>query len=496
MKRNLILSSVLMLGQIVNVKAAPAEGQFAVLKPDYACTVNVPAGRSSSQVYFSKDCQTAYVLPSLNMKKTIIKPYFTADYGICNRFNQTVESLNDVDDQKKIVKANIKLLQAKYATADDSASQESIKKRLDYFKSALLDLDNETETALRPFGKMAALRAQIRVESDMMEELAAFQAANLDTPVGNINGIVYPIRFAPAQIETSLLAISAADKSDLRNQSVLKIDFPGTRFTPAASEKADYPADATLINMNGSMSGIVDISAMTYCSVLKKNSEEFSNDESKMIEIFNSAVALNNEFHVKVQAGVKVKLTSEVKTIDFLNKVEKSVRNELYTRDVFQAAMISGKILNDLKIEVDDKGVELDLAKVIFSDEIDSNLENLNPVVPLINKFISNHLKLVEAKLKSLGLLAELTKDDFVEKQAAITTEVHHYESICSSKRSLFKKSTSCSLQPVYMQVVHSGFSKARSEVADSSVIQQSMTFETNQTTTVKHTSTFGRKSL
>lgn len=494
MKRSLILSSVLMLGNVVHSEAVEAVGQFAVLKPDYACTVNVPKGRSSSQVYFSKDCQTAYVLPSLNMRKTIIKPYFTADYGICNRYNQTIESLDSVDDQKKSVKATIKSLQAKYAAADDSGTQESLKIRLDYFKNALADLDRESEMVLRPFAKTAALRAQIRVESDMMEELSAFQAINIDAPVGNVNGIIYPVRFAPAQIESSLLAISAVDKSEIGHQSVLKIDFPGTRYVPSALDKGDYPSDATLINMNGSMSGIVDISAMTYCSALKKASEEFSNQEDKMVEIFNSAVALNNEFQVKVQAGVKVKMISEIKTEDFLNKVERSVRNELYTRDVFQAAMISGKILNDLKIQVDDKGVELDLAKVIFTDELDSNLENLNPIVPLINKFISNHLKLVESKLKSLGLLAELTKDEFVEKQAAITSELHHYESICSSKRSLFKKSTSCSLQPVYMQVVHSGFSRARSEVQDSSVVSQTMTFETNQTTTVKHTSTFGRK--
>ncbi len=38
-------------------------GQFAVLKPELACEVKIPEGRSSSQVYFSHDKQ--------NIKKVI-----------------------------------------------------------------------------------------------------------------------------------------------------------------------------------------------------------------------------------------------------------------------------------------------------------------------------------------------------------------------------------------------------------------------------------------
>lgn len=486
MKKSLVLSAVLLMSQGA---FAEAGGQFAVLKPDFACTVNPPHGSSSSQVYFSKDCQTAYILPSLNMKKTVLKPYYTADIGICNRYQQTIESISETDAEIKKIKKVISGLREKMSQMTDEALTRSLQDKITYFTQSAAELRAEKDSALDPFYNTRAMRAQVRVESDIMDEVAAFQLANLNAV--STGKLVYPTRFAPAQITDSLLAISAIDNTG--GKTVLKVDFPATRYVPSIEEKNDYPAGTTLLNMNGSMSGIVDLSAVTYCRALENTSHNFATEEEKMIEIFKTAVALNADYKVKVQAGVKLHMKSSINSKDFLSQMNKKVENTLYTRNVFYGALVSGGLMNNLVIEVDDKGVEINLADVIFSENTDIAVENLSPIVPLINKFIANHLKMVENKLLSLNVLTLLSEEQFVEKQGATTTEIHHYESICSSSRNWFKKSTSCSLQPVYMQVNHNGISQTIGEISDNSNMDNEVTFETSQTTTVRHTSTFGK---
>lgn len=486
MKSSLILSAVLLMSQGA---FAEAEGQFAVLKPDFACTVNPPKGSSSSQVYFSKDCQTAYVLPSLNMKKTVLKPYYTADSGICNRYEQTIESMSEIETEVRKIRKVISDLRVKMSLTTDESQMRSLQDSITYFNQSITELKREKDTALAPFYNTPAMRAQVRVESDIMDEVAAFQLANLNSV--SLGKNIYPTRFAPAQITDALLAISAVDGLDAK--SVLKVDFPATRYIPSAQEKNDYPVGSTLLNMNGSMSGVVDLSAVSYCRALASTNQQFNSEMEKMVEIFKTAVALNADFKVKVQAGVKLHMKSTINAKDFLNEMNKKVVDTLYTRDVFYGALVSGGLMNTLTIDVDDKGSEIDLAKVIFSEDSDSTIENLNPIVPLINKFISNHLKMVENKLISLNVLTLLSEEQFTEKKAATTTEISHYESICSSSRSWFKKTTSCSLQPVYMQVNHNGISQAIGQISDDSNIENEVTFETNQTTTVRHTSTFGK---
>lgn len=497
MKKEFIVSMLLLsfsnLGAQELPGHTPADGQFAVLKPQYSCEVNVPAGRSSAQVYFSKDCQTAYILPSLNMKKTILKPYFTADTGICQRFAQVKNSLSGIEAKINSLDEKIANTEAKLEDAEDEAVIKMLKDKITFFKSQKDTLTSEQQTRLDPYYDAAAVRTQIRVESDAMDEVAAFQAANLANV--NASSKVYPVRFAPAQTTLGVLAISSMDTSKYRGRSVLKVTFPGVKYIPKKEDEGQFEPDATLINMNGSMSGIVDLSAVTYCSVIESRNTKVSTDEKDLIDIFNSAVALNYDFQVKVQAGVRVHMKSTLETRDFLSRMQDRVTNTAFTRAELIGTMVSGGVLNNLEIQLDDKGSQYDLAQIIFGNPSEDADDTKSLIAPLISKFIKSHLDRMESKLEQLGVLTTISEVRAKEIKASTTTEIGGYNSICSSSSSWFglKKRQSCHSEPVYVQVNHDGISDLLKLNADNSSITDEMTIESNETTLVRHTSTFGK---
>lgn len=492
MKKTMCLSSMLLLSQSLFAGVSPADGQFAVLKPQYSCEVNVPKGRSSAQIYFSKDCQTAYVLPSLNMRKTVLKPYVTADAGICNRYTQVVNSLNKVDAKIEKLDETIEKLQESYANANSDSDRRVLKEKLDYFQGAKESLVKERNVALDPLYNTSALRAQVRVESDIMDEVAAFQTENLNA-VSSAER-VFPVRFAPAQTIDSLLAISSKDAKGYLGRSVLKIDFPGTRYIPTKEEKDYYSPQTTLINMNGSMSGVVDISAVSYCSALAKRKDLNPTDEEDLVSLFHSAVALNYDYQVRVQAGVRLHMKSTLEMRDFLSRIQERIVNTAFSRDQFLGAMVEGGVLNNLIIDIDDQGQEVDLSKIVFSENGDGESENLNPMAPLIGKFIKMHLDRIEEKLEKHGLLKSVTEARAKEIQAQTRQEVGGYRTICKSSSSWFSSHKSCRQEPVYVTVNYPGVSELLKLNSDTSKIEDEVTFETHQTTTVRHSSTFGKR--
>lgn len=498
MKKNLLLSSLLLASSTFNTKAQvlpiPSEGQFAVLKPKYSCEVNVPSGRSSSQVYFSQDCQTAFVLPSTNMKKTVLKPYFTADSGICDRLNQVKKSLYNIEDKISKLESSISKLEDKLSETEDETTIKVIKDKIDYLKLQKETYVKEQNNRLDPYYQTAAVRTQIRVESDVMDEVAAFQAANLSTV--NSPGKVFPIRFVPAQITSGILAISSADPASYKGRSMLKVSFPGLAYTPNADEKEYFEKDAILLKMNGSMSGIVDLSAVSYCSVLNAMGEDVSTKEADLINAFNSAVALNYDYQVKVQTGVKLHMVSHLETRDFLSRIQDKVINSAFERTELLGAMVEGGVLDNLKIELDDKGERIDFSKVVFGQdnaEDDSGTKGL--VAPLIGKFIKTHLDKMENKLEQLGVLKKIDEMRAKEIKAGETTEIGGYKTICSTTSRFFglSRNTSCHNEPIYVQIKHDGISSILKQNLDNSTIDDEVLFETNQTTTVRHTSTFGK---
>lgn len=466
----------------------PADGQFAVLKPRLSCQVKVPKGKHHSQVYFSSDCQTAYVLPSLNMPKTVLRPLLIADHGICGRLDNTIASLAGTDAKMKQLEVYIHQVNDQMAGAP-SSDFEFLERKKGYYNDQLKELEKYKTAALMPFFTTPALRAQVRVESDLMDAVAAFQEANKDTV--STEAIRYPIRFVPAHITTSVLAVSKKDVKTY-GKSTVKVDFPGLRYAATPEEQNKYGDDATLLYMNGSMSGIVDISAMTYCGVAKSQGTN-GPTESDLLKAFDSAVAINMDYRVAVQAGVRLYMKADIKTLDFLTNVQSRITNSAFRRDEFFGHIVSGEALNALEIQVDDKGFEVDLSKIIFSNGEEDAEKQTGLLSHLIGKFISDYLNLVEQKLTKLGILEQISEQKAKEIAAGETTEVGGYVTTCRSSSSWFglSRSKHCSTNPVYVQVKHDGISKLLKNYNDTSRIANEVVFETNQTTSVRHNSTF-----
>lgn len=496
MKTELIIST-LFLFNLSTLEAAglPIEGQFATLKPHGNCDVIQPTdGKSHNSIYFSKDCSTAYVLPSLNMKKFIFTPYMTADTGICQRLAQVQESLKGIDAKVVALDDLISKTQVKIESNDDPAKKAFLEEKVVFFKNQKNTILKEKTTMLDPFYDTRALRTQIRVESDIMDEVAAYQQANLKP--GSDASKIYPTRFSPAIIDDSILEISLQDKKGIQGRTVLNVDFPGVAYFRSENEEKNlFNKNATLLEMNGSMSGIVDLSAVTFCSALTDPSKLVPNDVKALTSIFESAVALNLQYKVRVQSGIKVSLNSSISTHDFLNKFSDKITKTVYSRSEILGTLIEGDVINSLDIQLDDKGSSVELGKLLTTED-EKNVSEANVVAPLISKFIKTYLDQVEAKLENLGLINVISDARAKEIAATTTTEVGSVTTICSTKSSWFgfSKSTSCHATPIFVQVNHDGVSNLIRSNTDSSTIENHMNLETNQTTYIRHSSTFGKK--
>lgn len=488
-KMNLILGLFVFATQ-TTVADQQTGGQFAVLKPEDACEVQIPEGRVSSQVYFSHDCKTAYVLPSLNMKKTIMQPYLTADHRICHRFEQVLARTDGYDEKISKIDLAITKLQDQMAEAKDDSEVLRLEKQINSLIKMKKDWSDEKIKALEPFYKTRALRTQITAMSDQMDEVAAFQLANLN--VIPTNGKITPTRFVPAHITNSILAISKVDETD---ETVLNIDFPSRRYIPTEEEKESYKTGTTFLEMNGALSGIVDLSAVTYCSNLKLLGKEVSTDLEDLKEVFHKAVAINNDYNVRVQSGVKLHMVSSVKTLDFLSELKNEIRNSEFRRDEFVGVLMSGKLANMLEVSIDDKGSNIDLKELLLKGDSEIEEEGVSTIGMLFGKFIQQHLDTVESKLTKLGLLEKVNEVRAKEIQAGTRTEVAGYREVCKTSSKYFglKKTKHCSTSPVYVQVKVDGISRLLKENSDSSEIRSEMLIQTNQTLAIKHTSTFGK---
>lgn len=488
-KLNLIFCTLLVSSAVVYADQE-TNGQFAVLKPELACEVKIPEGRSSSQVYFSHDCKTAYVLPSLNMKKTIMQPYLTADHRICDRFEQVLSRVDGYDAKITKLDVEISKLQDLLAEAAEESEINKLEKKIVMLTNMKKDWSEEKSKALAPYYKTRALRTQITAMSDQMEEVAAFQVANVNAL--STDGKVIPTRFVPAHITNSILAISKVDDS---NETVLNVDFPSKQYVPTEDEKGVYGKGTIFLEMNGALSGIVDLSAVTYCTSLKLLEKDVSSDFADLKEVFHKAVAINNDFNVRVQSGVKLHMVSNVKTIEFLSELKNEIRNSEFRRDEFVGVLMSGKLANALEISIDDKGSSIDLKELLLKSDSEVEEDGVSTIGLLIGKFVQQHLDTIESKLIKLGLLEQVNEVRAKEIQAGSRTELAGYREVCQSSSSFFglKKSRSCSTHPVFVEVKVDGISKLLKENTDNSELHSEMTVQTNQTLTVKHTSTFGK---
>jgi hypothetical protein len=113
----------------------------------------------------------------------------------------------------------------------------------------------------------------------------------------------------------------------------------------------------------------------------------------------------------------------------------------------------------------------------------------------LIGKFISEYMDIVDSKLTKLNLLEKIPEQKAKEIAASTSSEVGGYQTTCKSKSSWFSGTkTKCNTTPIYVKVNHAGISNFIKNITDTSTLKNEVIFESNQTTTVKHNSTFSAK--
>lgn len=479
MKKLTMGTMSILLGLAPVTHAGVEDGQFAVLKTEKSCLIKTPEGLSESQVYFSKDCSTAYIMPPLKMKAQVSTPIFLA--GANDKFCAAMDALAGSEVQYRNAIADLNRHIDKVYDQMDNATPEqraSLQLEADGMEKRINSYKTQITEIFKPYDTMSALRVQFTVTNDVMDSIKAFQAANAE--VGPDEEKLYPVRFMPAQIAESVLAISNPDSDSYMGRTVLKANFPGFSVNPKEGRTQD--PNATHIQMNGSMSGIVDISTSVYC----KNRDRSAN----LNELLSHAIALNMNYDVKVQTGAKLFIDAKIETKNFLRNLSDVIQNGKYNHNEFMDTMVTGGLKNGIRIVVDDKGGDYDLNSLLTGKEEDPNI---SPIIPLVSKVISNYVSRAEDKLEQLGVFTKTVPPHAKEVQPGVENVHVADKTVCSSSSSWFGivRSSHCDTYPIYVPVDHDGLSRLADSVQDDSFIEEQVEFEINQTSTVQHTSTF-----
>lgn len=471
MKKLLIGAGVI---ATISQNAMAVEGQFPVLKTEKSCAINIPVGYSASQIYFSKDCATAYVLPPQMMKLRTGKvlPLAGASDDLCKALDERLKSLSAYKASRDKLKGYLDkiLMEPDSESASKQVAIHNLRKQI---KSYEADIRN----SFKPYDEMSAIRGKVTVSNDVMDSIRAFQAANQPSSPPSDS---QTLRFMPAQLTDSVLVISDKDANTDLTRSVIKVNFPGEPAPPVVGVTRD--PNAKYVVMNGGLSGIVDISTAAYCGY-KKNG-------LSMEEIFSKAVAVNLSYKVRVQVGVKLEAVASIQTKQFLRNMQNVIKKGEFDRGEFLNEVITGGLDNSLDVYIDDKGEKYPIAQLVNNSE---GNEDMSPVAPLLALFMKDFVERAEAKLEQLGVFTKNPALRAKEVANGTKQEKVGEQTLCKSKSSMFGliRSQACSTYPVYVTVSYDGMSEMIQNQEDNSTINQSIRYETNETINIPHTSTF-----
>lgn len=460
MKKLLVLSLFLVVGALC------ANDNVAVLKPDQTCSINIPKG-VHSPVYFSKDCSVAYVLPSQKIKKTIFKPYFIGTAGACERYEQASTIADNYKKMTFDIVNHVKQLKHQSRMETNLKKIIKINDQILAYNQQLIELNKLQNNIYKPFYESTAVRAQIRVESDILDEVSLFKAANIQNA---------SLKIVPAEIGDAYLAISK--KSNLET-SALGTSFAGT----VSSKDID---NVILIKMNGQMNGIVDLSTATYCEAIRKSNDS-ATEEKELRKVFDSAVAINMDYEVRLQAGVKVNIGASLES-DFLAQFQKKLIKKSYTKQGLIQELVNENLINKLLLKVDyEKDEEFSMKDLLAKDLKDSNaISSLGPMVGEFVRLFSNQLY---QKLTDLKIINSIDKLDAEELEANVSRD----SEICDTRKISWMPwaDSVCKSETVFVKINNEIIADLLNKNIEISLYNQEMGYEPDRTILIKNTSAF-----
>lgn len=479
LRKNLLVHGA--LGAFLLASAqVQAEPQFAVLKTEKSCGINIPDSVKASPYYFSKDCQTAYILPGRSIPIRVSKPIpnIGATDQYCSDFFDTYTRAKEKRHLIDLLENNIeKLLETDLSKLSPQEAKQ-VSDQIKMINRQILVYQASIQKSMKQFDETTALTALVTVGFDQTDQIKAFQQVNNGMVSSDL---VYPTRFVAANIVNGIIAFSGKNEdAKVLGDSITDIQFPG--LVPQLEGNLKQP-NTKYVRMNGELSGKVSISASAYCS--KKRLQPQSND----IDILASVVAINANYDVKVQAGMKVNISANISTKDFLRSLQNKIVNGKYNRNEFIDHIVVGGLSSGLYIELDDSGETKNFDSLFVVNEDDSS----NPIAKIAGQVISSFITNAEAKLEQLGIVEKLDNVKAKEIPAADVDVRVGDRKVCSSSSSWWglSRSEHCTTEPVYIKVSADGISTILQNNIDNSFIEQKVQYSTNETIKVSHNSSF-----
>jgi hypothetical protein len=366
----------------------------------------------------------------------------------------------------------------------DTSTNEEEKKLLETKKASYLKditrYHQEIKTKAERFDNMPALSAKFSVSEDSAQQVLAYQEANKDfqPKAGN----VFPSRFQRAMIVDSFLNISPKTPKSSVTRNVINVSFPGGEV---ATRDLENP-NGYRVGMNGGLSGLVEISTSLYCT--RKDLNE------SMEKAFYNLVALNMDYSVKAQAGLKVSLHAELQVKDLIKELSAFIKKGRWRRDEWTTAVLSGAVNKFVKIVIDDKGSSpksLELNDILESEKSDGS--GFQFVGKVIQQDLKNFTDQVQTVLDDLHVTKPVEQLTPQEIQNGVEDVLTGWTTACSSSSSWFGawSSSSCSTSPIYVRYDRDGFSQLTNSNQANLVIKVIDEIESNRTEVVKHQTSF-----
>lgn len=470
--------------------ALPALGQesFPVLRPEGCGTksVKVPAG-ANAQYYLSKDCKTAYILPSE------LSPLRVSRFRIGQSVNE--ESCGEVIQMNKRVKSMFKRLEQ--LEVEHEALKASWEKRLDRATVAeMATLEEVKQSALsysekymekykeilslaqqrEPYGSMEGVVMNVNMSLGHGKNVMAYIDANKDLDM----------RFEAARISDGVLSFgtTTTNNNRIKAESVIGAYIPGLN----ANGKNSF-SDSNHLLMNGGLAGAITLSQPHVCNKLRSlDPARFSPELLTKNILETSGFVANYTYTVPVTTNIDFTFKASTTPTGLYTEFNETITAGKFSRAHAADTIFKGKNSTQVKLTYKDGGVEYTALNDSIARDERLNVEEENIFTLLyaegMEQFVDKVLRTMEQKnliqVSATSPVQAVEGGETVEQ--TVLRKCHYKPRFLRKSKHVCKTYTEPKVNYV------SGVAWKKSTVIDDSEIEHSFEVTAEKTFDMRHT--------
>ncbi|MES2527017.1 MAG: hypothetical protein V4598_08005 [Bdellovibrionota bacterium] len=478
----------------ISLLAIPTYGQesYPVLRPENCSQSIVVPKDANAQLYMSKDCRTAFILPRENavMKISSFRLGATVQENDCdnalnNEKEVQVTKLSLSNYEKERVEYRRALARKLESASPDETSINAFKMLIDETTKSITETREDLNHLERrlPYSEYEGALMNVHMSLAQEADVNAYREANKESG----------IRFQAARISSGLLSFVLAkddeEKTPTGSASILDAKIAGL-----GADGKDRYKDSRHLIINGGAGGYIKVAQPTICSLIRRlDNRNFNPELLTAGKVTDAGFVASYLYDVPVTTKVDFKLMADTSSEDVRVAFKARAITGRTTQDTITRMVVDGKLANSLKIEFSDGGrTTSDLYENLKDDpRLNSDAGHLYSI--LFGHAMEKYDELVLKKLETMKLIQEITSTEItpIEGQEVIQDNV--IRECKRGGRNVFGKrgDKKCKNVVYHTRVFVPGVANVDRVSEDNTAIKLNYDASTQETFTVKHSSSF-----